>query len=56
MWQSKLKQENLQVAQYYEQQYEKVKQGDESLLYLLQANEWLRQTVGGTLWPSLTRG
>ncbi len=55
MWQSKLKQENMQVAQYYEQQYEKVKQ-EMNHYYIFCKQMVAPPDWGGTLWPSLTRG
>jgi hypothetical protein len=55
MWQSKLKQENMDVAQYYQAQYEKVKREMNDYYVfckqMVAPPEW-----GGTMWPSLTRG
>ena len=55
MWNCKLKQENMDVAQYYQAQYDKIKrQMNDYYVFCKQMvapPEW-----GGSAWPTLTRG
>lgn len=55
LWQAKLKQENMDVAAYHEQRYEKVKR--EMNDYYVMAKQLVAfPDWGGSMWPSLTRG
>lgn len=55
MWQSKLKQENMDVAQYHQAQYEKQKRAMNDY-YVMSKQLVAFPDWGMSAWPSLTRG